>query len=312
MSNTLASTDFNFPNQKSVYKGKVRDVYEIDNKLFLIATDRISAFDHILPEPIPFKGQVLNQIAAYFLNHTKSIIPNWLIATPDPNVSVGYKCEPYRIEMVVRGYLTGHAWRIYQNGGREICGINLPDGLKQNQKFDKPIITPTTKALEGHDEDISREKIISRGIVPEQDYLIIEQKALELYDLGVAMAKERGLILVDTKYEFGNYNGEILVIDEIHTPDSSRYFYSDSYLENFNNNRPQQQLSKEFVREWLIQNGFQGRENEIIPTMSEDWVNEISEKYIRLYEIITGEKFVRNTNEDISLRIFNNIKTFLA
>jgi len=312
MSNTLASTDFDFPNQKSVYKGKVRDVYEIENKLFLIATDRISAFDHILPEPIPFKGQVLNQIAAYFLNHTKSVIPNWLIATPDPNVSVGHKCNPYRIEMVVRGYLTGHAWRIYEKGGREICGVKLPEGMKQNQKFEKPILTPTTKAIEGHDEDISREQIISRGIVSENDYKIIEQKSLDLYDLGVAMAKERGLILVDTKYEFGNFNGEILVIDEIHTPDSSRYFYSDSYLENFNNNKPQQQLSKEFVREWLIQNGFQGRENEVIPIMSKDWVNEISEKYIRLYEIITGEKFIRNANEDISERIFNNIKTFLA
>jgi len=312
MSNTLASTDFDFPNQKSVYKGKVRDVYEIENKLFLIATDRISAFDHILPEPIPYKGQVLNQIAAYFLNHTKSVIPNWLIATPDPNVSVGHKCNPYRIEMVVRGYLTGHAWRIYEKGGREICGVKLPEGMKQNQKFEKPILTPTTKAIEGHDEDISREQIISRGIVSENDYKIIEQKSLDLYDLGVAMAKERGLILVDTKYEFGNFNGEILVIDEIHTPDSSRYFYSDSYLENFNNNKPQQQLSKEFVREWLIQNGFQGRENEVIPIMSKDWVNEISEKYIRLYEIITGEKFIRNANEDISERIFNKIKTFLA
>ena len=312
MENTISGTNFSFPNQKGLYKGKVRDVYEVGDLLFLIATDRISAFDHILPKPIPYKGQVLNQIAAYFLEATKDIVPNWLIATPDPNVSVGYRCEPYRVEMVVRGYLTGHSWRIYDKGGREICGVKLPDGMIQNQKFESPIITPTTKAMEGHDEDISREDIIKRGIVSESDYTILEEYAIKLYNKGAEMANERGLILVDTKYEFGNLNGKIVVIDEIHTPDSSRYFYLDSYDENQKNGLPQKQLSKEFVREWLMSNGFQGKENEVMPEMPSDWVNEISENYIKLFELITGKEFNKILNQNILDRIETNIRTFLS
>ncbi|MFM2226135.1 MAG: hypothetical protein RJA07_2337 [Bacteroidota bacterium] len=283
-----------FPNQTNFYKGKVRDVYSIgDDKLVMIASNRISAFDVVLPKPIPHKGSVLNQTAAHFLNATKDIVPNWLIASPLPNVSIGYKCETYPVEMVVRGYLAGHAWRTYKSGLRELCGVKLPEGLKENDKLPTPIITPTTKAHEGHDEDISREEIISKNLVRKNEYEELERITLALYQRGCEMAAAQGLILVDTKYEFGKRNGIITLIDEIHTPDSSRYFYADGYEKRQKKGEPQKQLSKEFVREWLMTWGFQGKEGQEIPKMGTQWILEISERYIELYEKVTGKKFVR-------------------
>jgi phosphoribosylaminoimidazole-succinocarboxamide synthase len=288
-----------FPNQTNFYKGKVRDVYSIGNDLLvMIASNRISAFDVVLPKPIPHKGAVLNQTAAHFLTATKDIVPNWLIATPLPNCSIGYRCETYPVEMVVRGYLAGHAWRTYQSGLRTLCGVTLPEGLKENDKLPTPIITPTTKAHEGHDEDISKSDIIAKGLVSKTEYEELERITLALYNRGCEMAAAQGLILVDTKYEFGKRNGVITLIDEIHTPDSSRYFYADGYVERQNNNEPQKQLSKEFVRKWLIDNGFQGKEGQQIPEMNEDWTTEISERYIELYEKVTGKKFVKEKEKN--------------
>jgi len=284
-----------FKNQTAFYKGKVRDVYTIKNKyLVMLASDRISAFDVVLPRPIPYKGQVLNQIAAYFLNATRDIVPNWLISSPHPSVSIGRLCQPFKVEMVVRGYLAGHAARTYQSGLRMLCGVKLPEGMKENDRFPKPIITPTTKASEGHDEDISREEIIRQKIVSEEHYLELEKYTLALYQRGQEMANKQGLILVDTKYEFGLYNNEIYLMDEIHTPDSSRYFYLDGYAERQSRGEEQKQLSKEFVRRWLIENGFQGKAGQAIPAMSDEWVNQISERYIELYEKVTGKKFEKN------------------
>ena len=294
--NTLTKTNYNFDNQKSKYSGKVREVYNIDDKiLIMIATDRLSAFDVVLPRGIPYKGQILNQIACKMLNATSHIVPNWLISTPDPNVSIGDSCTPFKVEMVIRGYLSGHAARLYKSGKRSICGVKMPDGMNENDKFPNPIITPTTKAENGsHDEDISRNEIISQKIVSESEYLILEDYTRKLFKEGGRIAESQGLILVDTKYEFGkNSKGEIVVIDEIHTPDSSRYFYLDSYKELQNSKLPQKQLSKEFVRQWLISEGFQGKEGQKIPHMSDDYVNSVSDRYIELYERITGEKFVR-------------------
>jgi phosphoribosylaminoimidazole-succinocarboxamide synthase len=309
----LTSTNFNFPNQKSFYKGKVRDVYNINNeKLVMIASDRISAFDVVLPEGIPYKGQVLNQIAAMFLKATADIVPNWLLASPHPMVSVGLHCNPYKVEMVVRGYLAGHAAREYKLGKRSVCGVYLPEGLKENDKLPQPIITPTTKAAEGHDEDISREAIISQGIVAENDYKKLEEYALKLYARGTEIAANRGLILVDTKYEFGNYKGQIYLIDEIHTPDSSRYFIKDDYQERQDNNEKQKQLSKEFVREWLIANGFQGKEGQVVPKMNESWVNEISERYIELFEKVTGSIFIKHNNANLEEDIERAINNYLS
>lgn len=309
----ITKTNFNFPNQKSVYKGKVRDVYNISNDLLvMVVSDRISAFDVVLPQGIPYKGQVLNQIAAKFLDETADICPNWKIVTPDPMVTVGYKCESFPVEMIVRGYLTGSSWRNYKKGNREICGIKIPEGMKEHQRFENPIITPTTKAEQGlHDEDISREEILKQGLVSEEDYLLLEKYSLELFARGSQIAAKRGLILVDTKYEFGKKNGEIYLIDEIHTPDSSRYFYADSYEELFKNGEQQRQLSKEFVREWLMANGFQGLEGQKLPDLDEDFVNQISERYIELYEKITGEKFEKSDNSEIEKRIENNVELFL-
>lgn len=293
--NTLDTTHFNFDGQTAFYKGKVRDVYTINNQLLvMIASDRISAFDVVLPRGIPYKGQVLNQIAAQFLNATQDIVPNWLIASPHPNVSVGKMCEPFKVEMVVRGYLAGHAARTYNSGGRLLCGVALPEGLKENDKLPGPIITPTTKASEGHDEDISREEIIQQGIVSEAHYKQLEKYTLALYARGQEMANKMGLILVDTKYEFGLYNGEICLMDEIHTPDSSRYFYLEGYDARQQKGEEQKQLSKEFVRKWLIENGFQGKEGQTVPAMSDAWVEEISARYIELYEKVTGKKFVKS------------------
>jgi phosphoribosylaminoimidazole-succinocarboxamide synthase len=309
--NTIQNTNFNFPNQTAFYKGKVRDVYSFENLLIMIASDRISAFDVVLPRAIPYKGQVLNQIAAHFLGATRDIVPNWLVATPDPNVSVGLKCETYPVEMVVRGYLAGHAWRTYNSGLRVLCGVILPEGLKENDKLPTPIITPTTKAHEGHDEDISRDEILKQGLVTEEDYIQLENYTLALFAKGTEMAAQQGLILVDTKYEFGNKDGQITLIDEIHTPDSSRYFYLDGYAERQNNNEPQKQLSKEFVREWLIANGFQGKEGQSVPEMSDEWVNQISERYIELFEKVTGKKFEKDNSEDILKRVENNIINYL-
>lgn len=309
----LTSTHFNFPNQKSFYKGKVRDVYNINNeKLVMIATDRISAFDVVLPKGIPYKGQVLNQIAAMFLKATADIVPNWLLASPHPMVSVGIHCKPYKVEMVVRGYLAGHAAREYKSGKRMVCGVSLPEGLKENDKLPTPIITPTTKASEGHDEDISRESIISQGIVSEFEYKKLEAYALQLFARGTEIAATKGLILVDTKYEFGNYNGEIYLIDEIHTPDSSRYFIQEGYQERQQKGEKQKQLSKEFVREWLIENDFQGKEGQQVPEMSELWVNEISERYIELFEKVTGTAFVRHNNSNLESEIEKTIQQYLA
>ncbi|MDA9977523.1 phosphoribosylaminoimidazolesuccinocarboxamide synthase, partial [Flavobacteriaceae bacterium] len=292
--NTLTKTDFNFPNQISKYSGKVREVYKIkDDVLVMISTDRLSAFDVVLPKGIPYKGQILNQIACRMLNATSHIVPNWLISSPDPNVSIGEACEPFKVEMVVRGYLSGHAARIYKSGERIICGVKMPEGMIENDKFKNPIITPTTKAENGsHDEDISRKEILSNNIVNEKDYIVLEEYSLKLFNEGTKIAKKQGLILVDTKYEFGkNKNGQIILIDEIHTPDSSRYFYLNSYQDLQNSKLPQKQLSKEFVRQWLIGNGFQGKENQIIPEMSDEYINGVSERYIELYEKITGLKF---------------------
>jgi phosphoribosylaminoimidazole-succinocarboxamide synthase len=301
--NSIPETNFQFPNQTGFYKGKVRDVYSFEKHLVMVATDRISAFDVILPRAIPYKGQVLNQIAAYFLNATSDIVPNWLEEVPDPNVSIGVKCIPFPVEMVVRGYLAGHAWREYSTGKRSVCGVSLPDGLKENDKLPEPIITPTTKAHEGHDEDISREEILKQGLVNEDDYEHLERYTLALYNRGSEMAEDQGLILVDTKYEFGKKDGVIYLIDEIHTPDSSRYFYKDVYAENQKSNLPQKQLSKEFVREWLIQNGFQGKEGQMIPTMDDDRIQLISDRYIELYEKVTGIKFQKNKNDNPVKRI---------
>lgn len=309
MKQTLVKTDFTFENQTGVYHGKVRDVYFIgDEHIAMIATDRISAFDVVLPEGIPYKGQVLNQIAEHFLDSTKDIVPNWKMATPDPMVTYGIKCEPFKVEMVIRGYLTGSAWRAYEAGERTLCGIKLPDGMKENQAFEKPIITPTTKADEGHDENISKEEIISQGLVSKEDYEAIEAYTYALFARGQEMAKERGLILVDTKYEFGKKDGKIYLIDEIHTPDSSRYFYADAYADRFANGEPQKQLSKEFVRQWLIENGFQGKTGQQIPTMTDEYCLSVTERYIELYEKVVGKPFVKNDTTNLEERIYNNIK----
>jgi phosphoribosylaminoimidazole-succinocarboxamide synthase len=308
----LTSTNFNFPKQKSFYKGKVRDVYNINDELLvMIATDRISAFDVVLPKGIPYKGQVLNQIAAMFLKATEDILPNWLIAAPHPMVSIGHHCQPYKVEMVVRGYLAGHAAREYKAGKRLLCGVELPEGLKENDKLPHPIITPTTKASAGHDEDISREQIIAQGIVSENEYKQLEDCALKLFERGTAMADSRGLILVDTKYEFGNYQGKIYLIDEIHTPDSSRYFIKDGYEERQQKNEKQKQLSKEFVREWLIANDFQGKEGQQIPEMNTEWVAEISDRYIELYEKVSGIAFVKHQQLNLAADIENAVRVYL-
>jgi len=314
MEKTILSSDFRFPGQKSVYKGKVRDVYNIDDKyLLMVVSDRISAFDVVLPRGIPYKGQVLNQIADKFLDATEDIVPNWKIATPDPMVTFGHKCVPYTVEMIVRAYLTGSSWRTYKAGAREICGNRIPDNMKENQGFSEPIITPTTKAEQGlHDEDISREEIISRNIIPEQEYNLLEKYAMEIFLKGSEIAKEHGLILVDTKYEFGKKDGRIYLIDEINTPDSSRYFYADGYKERFDKGLPQRQLSKEFVREWLMDNGFQGKKGQKVPEMSDQFVTEISDRYIELYENITGDKFIKSDITDVHERIRINCMNFLA
>lgn len=305
----LTKTDFNFKGQTKVYHGKVRDVYFIDNKyLVMVASDRISAFDVILPEGIPYKGQVLNQIAALFLDETKDIVPNWKIATPDPMVTVGRLCKPFPVEMIIRGYLTGSSWRTYKSGKREICGVPIPDGMKEHQRFEKPIITPTTKADEGHDEDISREEIIRQGLISEEDYKQIEEITYKLFQRGSEIAAKHGLILVDTKYEFGKIGDQIYLMDEIHTPDSSRYFIADQYEECFEKGLPVKQLSKEFVREWLMANGFQGQEGQQVPEMTPEIVNSISERYIELYEKVTGKKFEKaDESDDILQRIEKNI-----
>lgn len=313
MAITLVNTDFNFPGQKSVYHGKVRDVYNInDDLMVMIATDRISAFDVILPKGIPFKGQMLNQIAAKFLDATADIVPNWKIATPDPMVTVGLKCEGFKVEMIIRGYLTGSAWREYQAGCREICGVKLPDGMRENERFPEPIITPTTKADAGHDENISREEIIAQGIVAEEDYIIMEQYTRALFQRGTEIAAEKGLILVDTKYEFGKRDGKVILIDEIHTPDSSRYFYAEGYEDRFNAGEPQKQLSKEFVRQWLIDNNFMGKEGQTMPEMTDEYCDSVSARYQELYEHITGEDFVKPADENLATRIDANVKACLA
>jgi phosphoribosylaminoimidazole-succinocarboxamide synthase len=311
--NTLTETNFNFPNQLSKYSGKVREVYKFKNDvLVMISTDRLSAFDVVLPKGIPYKGQILNQIACKMLDATSHIVPNWLISSPDPNVSIGQACEPFKVEMVVRGYLSGHAARLYKSGERKICGVVMPDGMIENDKFVNPILTPTTKADNGsHDEDISREEILLNNIVNEEDYLKLEDYSLKLFEEGSRIAKNQGLILVDTKYEFGkNKSGQIILIDEIHTPDSSRYFYLDSYLELQNSKLPQKQLSKEFVRQWLISNGFQGKENQIIPEMSNDYIKGVSNRYIELYEKITGLEFVKEELNRLDKRIETNILNY--
>ncbi|MVM35152.1 phosphoribosylaminoimidazolesuccinocarboxamide synthase [Spirosoma sp. HMF4905] len=305
--NAIQETNFQFPGQTGFYRGKVRDVYAFPDKLVMIASDRISAFDVVLPRPIPFKGQVLNQTAEYFLRATSDIVPNWLLAAPDPNVSIGLKCEPYAVEMVVRGYLAGHAWREYRDGHRILCGVALPDGLHENDRLPTPIVTPSTKAHEGHDEDISRDEILERGIVQESDYVQLEQYALALFARGTEMAASQGLILVDTKYEFGNLNGKVYLIDEVHTPDSSRYFYADTYEQKQQAGESQKQLSKEFVREWLIANGFQGKTGQSVPVMSDEWVNQISKRYIELFETVTGQSFQPDNAADPLVRIENNI-----
>ena len=309
----LTKTDFNFPGQKSVYHGKVRDVYNINDELMvMVATDRISAFDVILPKGIPFKGQVLNQIAATFLDATSDIVPNWKLATPDPMVTVGLKCEGFRVEMIIRGYLTGSAWREYQNGCRELCGVKLPEGMKENQKFPTPIITPTTKADAGHDENISKEEIIAQGLVSKEDYELMEKYTYALFARGTEMAAEKGLILVDTKYEFGKKDGKVYLIDEIHTPDSSRYFYADGYQEKFEKGEPQKQLSKEFVRQWLIDHNFMGKEGQQVPEMTDEYVNSVSDRYIELYEHIVGQKFNKADNhDDLAARIEKNVTEYL-
>ena len=309
---SITATNFNFPQQKNLYKGKVRDVYNInDSLLVMVASDRISAFDVVLPKGIPFKGQVLNQLAEKFLQATEDIVPNWRIASPDPNVTIGQYCEPFKVEMVIRGYLTGHAWRTYNSGKRILCGAEMPDGMKEHQQFPEPIITPSTKAAEGHDEDISKEEIISNGIVSAEDYAQLENYTRMLFQRGTEIAAKRGLILVDTKYEFGKKDGKIYLIDEIHTPDSSRYFYADGYEERLANDENQKQLSKEFVREWLMENGFQGKDGQQIPEMSDEFVQSVSERYIELYENVSGEKFVRSDVSDPNERIQKNVLNFL-
>lgn len=309
---TLTKTDFHFPGQTAVYHGKVRDVYSIGNDLLvMVATDRISAFDVILPKGIPFKGQVLNQIASQFLEATADIVPNWRLATPDPMVTVGYRCEGFPVEMIIRGYLTGSAWREYAAGNRVLCGVRLPDGMRENERFPEPIITPTTKAAEGHDENISREEIIAQGLVSKEDYEQMEAYTRALFARGSQMAAEKGLILVDTKYEFGKRDGKVILIDEIHTPDSSRYFYADGYEERFINGEPQRQLSKEFVRQWLIDHGFMGKEGQQVPEMTDAFCNEVSERYIELYEHITGKPFVKAPEEHLADRIASNVLTCL-
>lgn len=310
---TLTRTDFNFPGQTGVYHGKVRDVYSVDgnNLLVMVATDRISAFDVILPKGIPFKGQVLNQIATYFLEATADLVPNWRLATPDPMVTVGYRCEGFPVEMIIRGYLTGSAWREYAAGARELCGVKLPEGMRENERFPEPIITPTTKAAEGHDENISREEIIAQGLVSEEDYKQMEEYTCALFARGTEMAREKGLILVDTKYEFGKRDGKVILIDEIHTPDSSRYFYAEGYEERFEKGLPQRQLSKEFVRQWLIDNGFMGKEGQTVPEMTPEFCNEVSERYIELYEHITGRKFEKAPEEHLAERIESNVLSCL-
>jgi phosphoribosylaminoimidazole-succinocarboxamide synthase len=312
MNRVLVKTDFNFKGQKSVYHGKVRDVYDInDDILVMVATDRISAFDVILPKGIPFKGQVLNQIAAKFLDATADIVPNWKLATPDPMVTVGLKCEGFKVEMIIRGYLTGSAWREYKNGCRMLCGVPLPDGMKENQKFPKPIITPTTKADAGHDENISKEEIIAKGIVSKEDYELMEKYTYALFERGSEIARSKGLILVDTKYEFGKRDGKVYLIDEIHTPDSSRYFYADGYEEKFEKGEPQKQLSKEFVRQWLIEHNFMGRQGDVMPEMTDEYTDSVSARYIELYEHIVGEKFVKAADDDLYARIEKNVSSYL-
>ncbi|MFY0686468.1 MAG: phosphoribosylaminoimidazolesuccinocarboxamide synthase [Cyclobacteriaceae bacterium] len=307
MQSGIKNTDFTFPGQTGKYTGKVREVYHFGEKLAMIASDRISAFDVVLPHPIPFKGQVLNQIAAKFLDATADIVPNWVESVPDPNVTFGKNCDPFKVEMVIRDYLAGHAWREYKSGKREICGCALPDGLKENDKLPEPIITPTTKAAEGHDEDISRDEILAQGIVNEANYIQLENHTRALFQRGTEMAAKQGLILVDTKYEFGKIGNQIFLIDEIHTPDSSRYFYADTYSALQAKNEPQRQLSKEFVRKWLMENGFQGLEGQTVPEMSPEFINSVSDRYIELYEKITGESFIKSEQENILKRIEENI-----
>jgi len=307
----IQQTNFNLPGQTAKYVGKVRDVYSVGDRLIMVASDRISAFDVVLPRPIPYKGQVLNQIAAHFLKATADLVPNWVESVPDPNVTIGKKCAPFKVEMVIRGYLAGHAWREYQSGKRLICGNVLPEGLSENDRLPQPIITPTTKASEGHDEDITRAAILSTGLVSEQDYKKLENYTFALFQRGKEMAAKQGLILVDTKYEFGKYHDEIYLIDEIHTPDSSRYFYADTYADLQKQKAPQRQLSKEFVRKWLIENGFQGKEGQKIPLMSDEFVIQISDRYIELYEKISGQKFERTPQMDVLNRIENNILSSL-
>ncbi|MDF0716702.1 phosphoribosylaminoimidazolesuccinocarboxamide synthase [Muricauda sp. 334s03] len=313
--NTLMSTDFNFPGQKSVYKGKVREVYTLKNDvLVMVATDRLSAFDVVMPKGIPYKGQILNQIATKMMKDTEDIVPNWLMATPDPNVAVGKACEPFKVEMVIRGYMSGHAAREYKAGKRMLCGVPMPEGMKENDKFPKPIITPATKAEKGdHDEDISKEDILKRGIVSKEDYEVLEKYTRALFQRGTEIAAKRGLILVDTKYEFGKTkDGEIVLIDEIHTPDSSRYFYADGYQERQEKGEAQKQLSKEFVRQWLISNGFQGLEGQSVPEMSDEYIESVSNRYIELYENITGEQFVKSDISNLQNRILENVTAYLV
>lgn len=313
MATTLVKTSFDFPGQTAVYHGKVRDVYTIADRLMvMVATDRISAFDVILPEGIPYKGQVLNQIAAYFLDASADIVPNWKMAVPDPMVTAGAKAESFPVEMIIRGYLTGSAWREYKAGCRELCGVPLPEGMRENERFPEPIITPTTKAAEGHDENISREEIIAQGLVSEEDYKVMEDYTRRLFALGQKMAADKGLILVDTKYEFGKVDGKVILIDEIHTPDSSRYFYADGYEERFEKGEPQRQLSKEFVRQWLIDHGFMGREGEQVPEMTPEFIQSVSDRYIELYEHVTGRKFVKADDADLAARIDANVSAWLA
>jgi phosphoribosylaminoimidazole-succinocarboxamide synthase len=313
MQHVIVRTDYEFPGQKGVYHGKVRDVYNIDDEMMvMVVTDRISAFDVVLPKGIPYKGQVLNQIAAKFLEATRDIVPNWMTAVPDPMVMAGKFCKPFPVEMIIRGYLTGSSWRTYKSGARSICGVPIPDGMREHERFPEPIVTPTTKAKEGHDEDISREEIISQGLVSEEDYDLLEKYTEALFKRGSEIAAKMGLILVDTKYEFGKKDGQIYLIDEIHTPDSSRYFYADGYEERFARGEQQKQLSKEFVREWLMENGFQGKEGQTVPYMSDEFASSVSERYIELYEGITGEKFVRADASEVLKRVEQNIKEFLS
>lgn len=309
----LANTDFHFPGQTRLYRGKVRDVYHIGSRyLVMVASDRISAFDVVLPRPIPYKGQVLNQTAAHFLKATADVVPNWLIDTPDPNVAIGFAAAPFPVEMVIRGYLAGHAWREYKSGKRLLCGVPLPDGLRENDRLPEPIITPSTKAQEGHDEDITRDEILARGLVSEDHYLQLEKYTRALFERGTQMAAEKGLILVDTKYEFGLLDGKVILIDEVHTPDSSRYFYADGYAERQAAGEPQKQLSKEFVRQWLIENGFQGKEGQAVPDMNDAWLATISNRYIELYEAITGQGFVKADTQAMEERVFTHVSAALA